>query len=137
MTVVLSTQVGTTLSLTKALSSADLALFTLVTDNLPPPDDDPAERVSKQDERTRVPGALLGALMTSAALRHAGGHAGAEVVQAEMRCSGDAWIGDTLTATATVTASDPEAQTLHIQAHCANEAGMRLAEAQFALRARS
>ena len=133
----LSTQVGTTVSLTKALSSADVALFTLVTDNLPPPDDDPGERVSKQEERIRVPGALLAALLTSAALRHAGGHAGAEIVQAEVRCSGDAWVGDTLTATASVLSSDPQTRTLHVQAHCANEAGARLAEAQLVLRTRA
>ena len=133
----LSTKVGTTVSLTKALSSADIALFTLVTDNLAPAEDDPAERVSKQEERARVPGSLLAALMTSAALRHVGGHTGTEIVQAEVRVSADAWVGDTLTTTASVTASDPQTQTLRVQAHCVNEAGTRLAEAQFALRARA
>jgi hypothetical protein len=133
----LSTQVGTTVSVTKALSSADVALFALVTDNLPPPEDDPGERVSREEERTRIPVALLAALITSAALRHAGGHAGAEIVHVEARCSGDAWVGDTLTATAVVTGSDPQTQTLRVQAHCANEAGTHVAEAQFALRARA
>jgi hypothetical protein len=132
----LSSQVGTTVSLTKALSSADVALFALVTDDLPPPADDPAERVSQQEERARVPGALLLALMTSAALRHAGGAARAEIVRADVRCSGDAWTGDTLTATAAVTASEPTNRMVHVQAYCANEAGQRLAEGQFALRAR-
>ena len=129
--------VGTTAVLTKALSGADVALFTLVTDDLPPPSDDPSERVSQPEERVRVPCALLVALMTSAALRHAGGAARGEIVQADVRCSGDAWTGDTLTATAAVTASDPSNRVVRVQAYCANEAGQRLAEGQFALRARA
>lgn len=133
----LSTQVGTTVSLTKALSSADVALFTLVTDDLPPATDDPAKRVSQEEERTRVPGPLLAALLTSAALRHMGGAASAELAQAEVRCAGEAWVGDTLTASASVVASDPASGTLRVQAFCANEAGQRLAEGQFTLRARA
>jgi hypothetical protein len=133
----LITTVGTTVSLTKALSSADAALFTLVADDLPPPEDDPAARVSRQEERARVPDALVAALMASAALRHAGGHADAEMLQADVRRSGDAWVGDTLTASAAVLASDPGARTVQVQARCVNEAGQQLAEGQFTLRARA
>jgi hypothetical protein len=132
----ITTQAGATLSLTKALSSADVALFTLVTDILPEPKEDPAERVSQREERTRVPSALLVALMTSVAVGHAGGHAAAEIVQADVRCFGDAWIGDTLTATAAVTAGDPDTRTLRVSAHCANAAGPQVAEGHFVLRVR-
>ena len=136
MTTGLITQVGTTVSLTKALSSADVALFTLVADDLQPAEEDPAKRVSAEEERARVPSALLAALMTSAALKHAGGHAAAEIEQVEVRFAGDAWVGDTLTATAAVAASDPATGTLRVQAHCANEAGAPLADGQIILRAR-
>lgn len=137
MAIGLSTQVGATVSLTKALSGADVALFTLVTDDAPPATDDPAERVSKQEARARVPGALLMALMASAALRHVDGAAGADIVLADVRCSGEAWIGDTLTTSAAVTASDVDSGTIRVQAYCANEAGQRLAEGQFSMRARA
>lgn len=132
-------QVGATVTLTKAISEADVALFTLVTnDQLPGPDESLAAdgpQVQASETRVPVPSALLAALLAAAAARHGGGLPAAVIARAELSATGVAWIGDTLTATAEVLAYDDASHTAHVRAQCANQDGQRLAEGSFEVRA--
>lgn len=135
MTIGTIPQVGATITLTKAISEADVALFILVTNDQPPSTDEPT--ATDPAGRALVPGALVAAVLASAAARHLGGLATARLVRAEVTPSAPAYTDDTLTATAQVAAFDSSTQTLRITAVCANQDGARLAEGAFELRAGS
>lgn len=131
-------QVGATVTLTKVISEADVALFTLVTNDQPPGADEPmaadGPQVRESESRAAVPSALLAALLAAAAARHAGGLPSAVIARAEVRAMGAAWTGDTLTATAELTGYDDSSHTASVQARCANQDGQRIAEGSFELR---
>lgn len=126
-------QIGAAVTLSKAISEADVALFTLVTnDQLPAAEEPPAPAAGA---RSVVPGALVAAFLAAAAARHVGGLAAAQLVRADVTAGAPAYTDDTLTATAQVAAYDAAARTLRVAAHCANQDGLRLAEGIFELRA--
>lgn len=133
MTIGTIPQVGTTITLSKAISEADVALFILVTNDQPPSatEEPPLPETAG---RVLVPGALVAAFLASAAARHLGGLTAARLVRAEVAPSAAAYTDDTLTATAQVAAFDPASQTLRVTAFCANQDGVRLAEGTFDLR---
>ncbi|HEY7834583.1 MAG TPA: hypothetical protein VIG30_13490 [Ktedonobacterales bacterium] len=127
-------QVGAVISLTKQISDADVALFTLVATDQPPTPEEPAK--PEPPGPTLVPGALVAALLAAAAAQHAGGLAAATLTRAEISCAASAQTDDTLTASAEVLAADAATGTLRVGVHCANQTGARLAEGVFELRAR-
>jgi acyl dehydratase len=140
MTTGITQHVGATVTLTKTISEADVALFTLVTDDQAPGTDEPmaadGPQVRASETRVAVPSALLAALLATAAARHAGGLPSAVITRADLSATGVAWAGDTLTATAEVTAYDDASHSARVRAQCANQDGQRLAEGNFELVAR-
>ena len=124
-------QIGATLTLTKVISEADVALFTLVTTDQPPASSDEPS-APEAVERRPVPAALVVALLVSAAARHA---AGARLVRADVACTAGAWTGDAVTASTEVAAYDAASGMLRVRASCANQDGQRLAEGTVELRA--
>jgi phosphate acetyltransferase/phosphate butyryltransferase len=133
MTTAIIPPIGATETLAKAISEADVALFTLVTNDLPPlPTGDPMPAAPAG--HAVVPGAFVAALLAAAAARHLGGLAAAHLVRAEVTASAPAYTDDTLTVSAQVAAYDAATQTLRVAATCANQDGARLAEGVFELR---
>jgi acyl dehydratase len=124
-------QIGTTLTLTKVISEADVALFTLVTTDQPPASTD-EPLAAEPAERAPVPGALVIALLVSAAAQHV---AGTTLARADVTCTTTAWTGDALTASTEVVAYDAASGILRIHVWCANQDGQRLAEGMVDLRA--
>jgi hypothetical protein len=127
------THVGATLTLTKAMSEADVALFTLVTNDQPPNPDEPLPLDPMG--RIQLPSAMLAAMLAVAASRHAGGLAAASIARADVVVPGVGWTGETLTTTAEVTAYDAASRTLRVRVQCANDQGQRLAEGIIDVRA--
>src|SRR5258707_423563 len=70
MTTGILLQVGAMVTLTKVISEADVALFTLVTNDRPPAADEPL--TLDEGEPGPVPGALVAALLACAAVQVAG-----------------------------------------------------------------
>ncbi|HEX9056279.1 MAG TPA: hypothetical protein VF818_02015 [Ktedonobacterales bacterium] len=133
MTTGIINQVGATVTLTKAISEADVALVALLTnDHVPTPDKpmslDPMGRV-------QAPSAFLTMLLIGAASRHVGGSGTATVVHGDVSYTGAAWIGDTVTTSAEVLAHDAASQTVRVRAQCVNQDGKPLAAGTFDLRA--
>jgi acyl dehydratase len=126
-------QVGAAITVTKEISEADVALFSLVTDDHLPAAEEPA--AAEAEARPVVPHALIAALLAAAAARHAGGLDRATIAGARLSCSGTTHAGDTLAATAEVTACDASSGVLGVRAHCDNQAGERVGEGTFELRA--
>lgn len=131
MTTSVVSHVGASLTLSKEISEADLALFALVLDDHMPAAEEP--RSVDPEGRSAIPSALVAALLAAAAARHGGGLEGVTMSRAEVSCAASAFTGDTLTATAEVTSYDAASRTLRIRAHCANQEGTRLAEGTFEL----
>lgn len=131
-------QIGATLTVSKAISDADVALFTLVANDQPEPTEEPTPMrppMLDPPPPAPVPGALVAAFLAATAARHLGGLAAAQLLRAEVTASATASTDDTLTATAQVAAFDPAARTLRVTTHCVNQNGVRLAEGIFDLRA--
>ncbi len=122
-------QVGAQVTITKEFSEADLALFMLVMGDAALTADEPLR--PERQQRQAAPGALLIALLASAAVRHAQRPQYARFVSASAQVIEPAYTDDTLTATAELTALDGE--TLRVTAHCENQEGRRLAEGEFLL----
>ncbi|HLY31277.1 MAG TPA: hypothetical protein VKQ36_09625 [Ktedonobacterales bacterium] len=130
----LARQIGAIATVTKNISEADLALFLLVMG-----DEQIAAQVDAKEPgntarqmRQIAPDALLAALLTSSAARHALHPQFARFTIADLRFLEPAFTDDTLTATAELTTLDGE--TLGVTAHCENQEGRRLAEGDFSLR---
>jgi 3-hydroxybutyryl-CoA dehydratase len=124
-------QVGASVTLTKEISEADLALFALVLDDHVPATEEPPS--TEPEGRSAIPGALVAALLAATAARHGGGLERVTLRRSEVSSIGLAFTGDTLTAAAEVAAYDTASRTLRIRAHCANQEGTRLAEGTFEL----
>lgn len=120
--------------MTKQLSDADVALFTLVTTDQPPAGEEPAA-AQRETAEAVVPNALVMSLLAATALAHAGGAPVATLTHVEVSCVAAAHTEDTLTAAAEVLAADPATRTLRVRVHCTNQTGARLAEGTFDLRA--
>ncbi|MEO7002846.1 MAG: acyl-CoA thioesterase domain-containing protein [Ktedonobacterales bacterium] len=127
----LSRQVGAVATLTKELSEADLALFLLVMGDGQLAAEEPPN--PERQVRQQAPGALLAALLTAAAARHAARPQFAHVLSASIRFVEPAYTDDQLIATAELVAIDATTQALHVTAHCENQDGRRLAEGEFDL----
>ncbi len=128
----LARHVGAVATLTKLLSEADVALFTLVTGDAPlgseePPD--PQRRV-----RQAAPLSLLAALLASAAAQHATRPDLARFISQTVRFCEPALTDDTVTAVAEIVGYDPSEHALKIQVRCENQEGRRLAQGRFLLR---
>lgn len=126
-------QVGASIALTKEISEADVALFALIMQDQLPSAEEP--RATDPAEKSRIPDALVAALLAAVAARHAGGLADVGMCSSEVRCMALAYAGDTLTATAEVAAYDSAGHIVRIRAQCVNQQGTRLAEGTFELRA--
>jgi acyl dehydratase len=127
-------QVGTAVTLSKAISEADVALFTLLTDDHLPTADESSEEALQPHEHQPVPPALLSALLAGAAARHAGGIGGARITHEEVRFLASAFTDDTLTVVAEVVGQDTAAGAVHVRAHCTNQDAALLAEGTFEVR---
>jgi acyl dehydratase len=125
--------IGATVTCVKLISEADIALFSLVTDDRPPQADEPPK--GNEEMHLPVPPALVAALLASAAARVAGAVRPAAFERAEVRYLAVAQPEDTLTAVAEVTAFDDGARSIITRAHCLDQHGRRVAEAVFELRA--
>jgi len=120
-------QVGATVTITKEFSEADLALFMLVMGDAALTADEPLS--PERQQRQAAPGALLVALLASAAARHAQRPQYARFASASTRVIEPAYTDDTLTAVAELTAL--EGETMRVTARCENQDGRRLAEGEF------
>jgi len=125
--------IGATVTCVKVISEADIALFSLVTDDHPPQADEPPN--ANEDVRVPVPPALVAALLAAAAARVAGDAQPAAIERADVRCLAIAQPDDTLTAVAEVTSFDDGARRIIARGHCVDQHGRRLAEGVFELRA--
>lgn len=125
--------VGATRTVTHALSEADLALFALVMGEaeLGPE----AHLVAEAGDQRVAPPALLLALLTTSAAQHSARPALARFVSGQARFIEPAYAEETVRASATITGVDPATGALRVQAICETEAGRRLAEAEYLLRA--
>jgi len=123
--------VGATITVTKHISEADIALFDLVTKDATLSADDPPS--PDRQPRQSAPFALLAAFLAAAAARHAPWPTGARFAHEVVRYAAPIYTDDTLSAVARVTAYDSVSRRLHIHAHCDNQEGMRLAEGEFVL----
>ena len=126
-------QVGAIVSITKDFSEADLALFMLVMGDAELTAELTADEPQRPDRQQRqaAPGALLAALLTSAAARHAPRPQYARFASLTVRIAEPVYTDDTLTVVAEITALDGE--TVVVSAHCENQDGRRLAEGEFLL----
>ena len=127
-------QVGTAVTLSKAISEADVALFSLLTDDHLPTAEEASEEALQPHEHQPVPPALIAALLAGAAARHAGGIGGARIAHADVRFLAGASTDDTLTVVAEVVGHDMAAGSAHVRAHCVNQDAALLAEGTFEVR---
>jgi acyl dehydratase len=125
--------IGATVTCVKLISEADIALFSLVTDDRPPQTDEPPN--ANEDVRVPVPPALVAALLAAATARVADAAQPATFERADVHYLAIAQPEDTLTAVAEVTAFDDSAQRITARAHCLDQHGRRVAEGVFELRA--
>jgi len=131
--------IGATVTLTRTLSEADLALFALVMGEVDvttqaPPASPAAEQAETDEQRAEqaqqtAPLALLAALLTSVAAQHSDQPAQARFLEARLRFHAPAYAGETLQASATVTGVDDATQALRVAARCVTSDGRHLAEA--------
>ena len=124
--------IGATVICVKVISEADIALFSLVTDDRLPQADEPPN--ANEDVRLPVPAALVAALLAGAAARVAGAALPAAIERADVRCVAVAQPDDTLTVVAEVTACDDSTHRITAHAHCVDQAGRHLADGVFELR---
>jgi acyl dehydratase len=125
--------IGATLTCVKVISEADIALFSLVTDDRQLQADEPPN--ANEGVRLPVPPALVAALLAGAAARLAGDVQPAAVERADVRCLAVAQPDDTLTVVAEVTAFDGDTRRITARARCVDQHGRQLAEGDFELRA--
>ena len=125
--------VGSVITITKQISDADVALFTLVATDQPPTPEEPG--APEPQGPAAVPGALVAALLCATAAGHASGLSAATLARAEIACLAPTHTEDTLSVVAEVLAADPAAGTLRVRATCANQSGAKIAEGTFDLRA--
>lgn len=128
----LARRVGATTTLTKQLSEADVALFSLVVGEAPTTSEEPA--ASARPTRQIAPNALLAAILGTVAARLAMRPGAARVLGEQIHYHEAAFTDDTLTTTAAVIGVDEANQSLRISAHCTNQDGRRVAEGEFLLR---
>jgi acyl dehydratase len=126
--------VGATRTVTHALSEADLALFALVMGEAELGPEAHLAPEQAGDQRVAPP-ALLLALLTTSAAQHSARPALARFVSGQARFIEPAYAEETVRASATITGVDPATGALRVQAICETEAGRRLAEAEYLLRA--
>ena len=129
-------EIGAIATITKQISEADVALFTLVTtesvvsgdgeERQPPP--------LVRQPRQAAPFAMLAAFLASAATRHLAHPAHARFERQVVEFAAPAYTDDTLSATAEIAGYDGASHSLHIRARCDNQEGLRLAEGEFILR---
>jgi acyl dehydratase len=124
--------IGATVTCVKVISEADIALFSLVTDDRLPQADEPPN--ANEDERLPVPSALVAALLAGAAARVAGDAQPAAIERADVRCVAVAQPDDTLTVVAEVTAFDDGTRLITARARCIDQDGRHLADGVFELR---
>ncbi|HEY7984244.1 MAG TPA: hypothetical protein VID73_08750 [Ktedonobacterales bacterium] len=124
--------IGATVTCVKVISEADIALFSLVTDDRLPQADEPPN--ANEDLRVPVPAALVAALLAGAAARVASATLPAAIERADVRCLAVAQPDDTLTVVAEVTARDDSARRIIARARCVDQAGRHLADGIFELR---
>lgn len=125
--------IGATVTCVKVISEADIALFSLVTDDHLPEADEPPN--ANEDMRVPVPPALVAALLAGAAARVAGTAQPAAIERADVRCVAIAQPDDTLTVIAEVTDYDESTHLITARARCADQTGRHLADGVFELRA--
>ena len=123
--------VGATVTVTKYISEADIALFELVTKDETISADEPP--TPTRQPRQPAPFALLAAFLAAAAARHSPRPTRARFEREVVRYAAPIYTDDTLSAVARVTAYDNASHSLHIHAHCDNQEGVRLAEGEFVL----
>lgn len=123
--------VGATTTITRELTEADLALFSLVMGeaNL----DAEARLQVEPTMQPSVPTALLTALLTECAALHSARPAWARFLSAQVRYQESAYPEDTVRATATVLAIDATTGALRLRANCETSDGRQLVEAEFLL----
>lgn len=126
-----SARVGATLTLTKQLCDADLALFSLVMGELDVSQEHtiPSAPVPRQI----VPLAVLSALLTAVSARHAVRPGMARITWQQVQFHEPAYTEETLVATARVSEHDEARAILRIAASCATEDGRVLAEGEVLL----
>ena len=125
-------RVGAVATLTKQLSEADVALFTLVTGDAPLEREEPPDPAARP--RQVAPLSLLGALLTSAATHHATAPEHAQLVSQTVQFHAQVLTEDTVTATAKLIGYDAAQHVLQIEVRCEDQAGRRLADGQVVLR---
>lgn len=126
-------EIGATVTVTKQLSEADIALFRLVTkdSNSVMNGDDPPPPV--RQPRQAAPFPMLAAFLGSAAACHLPQPEVARFARQVVEFAAPAYTDDTLSATAEIAAYDSASHSLRIRAHCVNQDGLRLAEGEFVL----
>jgi acyl dehydratase len=125
--------VGATITISKLLSEADVALYLLVTSETMPFGDDPP--LTSRHAREPAPLAMLAALLASAAIGHALHPSSARFLSQTVRYCEPAYTDDTVLATAQVTGHDDVAHAILISVSCQNQEGRRLAEGEILLAA--
>jgi acyl dehydratase len=123
--------IGATVTVSKTLSEADIALFLLVTNETTPFGDEPP--LTSRHTREAAPLSMLAALLASAAVGHALRPSSARFLSQSVRYCEPAYTDDTVVATAQVTARDEAAHALQISVSCENQEGRRLAEGEILL----
>jgi hypothetical protein len=124
-------QINATITLTKTLSEADIALYLLVTNETALGGDEPP--LTSRHAREAAPFSMLAALLASAAAGHARQPAFARFLSQSVRYCEPAYTDDTVVATAQAQQHDETAHTLLISVSCANQEGRRLAEGEILL----
>jgi acyl dehydratase len=123
--------IGATVTISKTLSEADIALFLLVTSETTPSSDEPP--LTSRHSREAAPLAMLASLLASAAAGHARRPTSARFLSQTIRYCEPAYTDDTVTATAQVTSRDDAAHALLISVSCENQEGRRLADGEILL----
>jgi acyl dehydratase len=118
-------------TISKALSEADIALFLLVTHETVPAGEEPP--LTSRHAREAAPLSMLAALLASAATGHARLPSSARFLSQTVRYCEPAYTDDIVTATARVVARDETAHALLISVSCENQEGRRLAEGEILL----
>ena len=124
-------EIGATATVTKQISEADIALFSLVTKENVMNGEEPPPPV--RQPRRAAPFPMLAAFLASAAACHLPQPDLARFERQVVEFAAPAYTDDTLSATAEIAAYDSASHSLHIRAHCDNQEGLRLAEGEFVL----
>jgi acyl dehydratase len=123
--------IGATVTISKTLSEADIALYLLVTNETTPGGDEPP--LTSRHAREAAPLSMLAALLASAATGHAHRPTFARFLSQAVRYCEPAYTDDTVVATAQVREHDHVAHALLIFVSCENQEGRRLAEGEIVL----